>query len=150
MSNQSSPNVRRTKETRQRPLSGVQFMFAAILAIGMALGISLSSRIASSQPLQEFYEGVETEIADLRLEQGALIAELDYVMSDAYVEQWARDAGKMVRQGEVLVVPVQSGVQNLSIQPTATPAMQVETTAPEPEPWQLWWALFFDSPPPEF
>jgi cell division protein FtsB len=135
---------------RQGQLSGVQFLFAAILAIGMALGITLSSRIASSQPLQEFYEGVQTEIADLREEQGALLADRDYAMSDAYVEQWARDEGKMYRPGEVLVIPVPNLVQSLEVTPTPTPIMNMETTPPEPEPWMLWWALFFDSPPPEF
>lgn len=114
----------------------------------MALGVTLSSRIAASQPLQEFYQSVETEIADLRADQAALIVERDYAMDDAYVEQWARAEGKLYRSGEVIVVPVPFRVQDVNVQPTATPVMNVDTTPPEPEPWTLWWALFFDSPPP--
>ncbi|MBC7871373.1 MAG: hypothetical protein H7Y09_11090 [Chitinophagaceae bacterium] len=153
---EQQPNLRKKSESKSRQdrlrgqLSGVQFMFAAILAIGMALGITLSSRIAASQPLQQFYENVETEIAGFRVEQGRLIAERDYAMDDAYVEQWARSDGKMFRPGEVLVVPVPLGAESLAPEPTPLPLMDVETTPPKPEPWKLWWALFFDSPPPEF
>lgn len=139
------------KRTTRRGLSGMQVMFAAILAIGMVLGISLSSRVASSQPLRTFYAGVETEIAQLSEEQADLIAERDYALSDAFVEEWARSEGKMILPGEVLVVPQ-------PLDPDAIPQenpqdlqfVEVDTTPPEPDPWELWWALFFDSPPPEF
>lgn len=137
---------RRRRGTGQ--LSGVQVMFAAILAIGMVLGINFSSRIASSQPLRAYYSSLETEIASLQREQQALIEERDFAQSEAYVEQWARSEGKMVRPGEVLVIPRPVGPQ---AQPTAPPPpalADLETTAPEPEPWELWWSLLFDSPPP--
>lgn len=138
----------------QNQLSSVQVMFAAILAIGMVLGISLSSRVASSRPLRAFYNGVETEIAVLRVEQANLIAERDFAQSDAFVEQWARGDGKMVRPGEILVVaePVGSSAPTVvqNTQQNLLPFADVETTLPEPEPWELWWSLFFDGPPPSF
>ncbi len=138
-------------EQRRRPgqLSGVQIMFAAILAIGLFLAIGLSQRITAGQPLQDAYERVEGEIAVLQQEQAALMATRDYVQSDAFVERWARDEGKMIRTGEVLIIPVPSGA---SVEPTPIPEPQVpvETSPPEPEPWMLWWALFFDSMPPQF
>ena len=137
------------KRKRRGQLSGVQIMFAAVLAIGLALVISLSSRILAGQPLEAAYERVLAEIDQLKLEQAELIEERDYVRSDAFVESWARDEGKMVREGEVLVIPVPSG-QN--IEPTPTPLAPVDavTTPPEPEPWTIWWELFFDSAPPAF
>lgn len=148
---QKSASTRRAQQRRAGQLSGVQVMFAAILAIGMVLGINFSNRIASSQPLRTYYEGMETEIAELRQEQADLIGERNFVESDAFVEQWARSDGKMVRPGEVLVIPQPAGAPE-DAAPTATPppAVEVETTAPDPDPWELWWALFFDSPPPEF
>ncbi len=134
---------------RPNQLSGVQVMFAAILAIGMILGINFSSRIASSQPLRAYYNAVETEIAQLRQEQANLIVERDYVQSDSYVEHWARSEGKMVRPGEVLVIP-----RSVGGSPTPPPplAVEFEVATPDtgPEIWHLWWALFFDSPPPQF
>ncbi len=149
---QERPSPSQPRRSRNQ-LSGLQVMFAAILAIGMVLGISLSSRVASSQPLRTFYNSVETEIAQLRLEQSALIEERDFALSDAFVEQWARADGKMVRPGEVLVVVVpetaggQERTSNLQLD-GAQEFVPVDTTPPEPEPWELWWSLFFDSEPP--
>jgi cell division protein FtsB len=137
--------------SRQRgsQISSVQIMFAAILAIGLILAINFSTRIAAGQPIQQAYDRVLAEIDQLKQEQANLIAERDYARSDAFVEQWARDEGKMVRDGEVLVIPVPAGI---SEQPTPIPenAINVQTTPPEPEPWTLWWSLFFDDPPPKF
>ncbi len=136
-------------QNRQRTsqLSGVQIMFAAILAIGLILAINFSTRLTASRPLNEYYENVEAEIEQLRNEQATLIAERDFSQSDAYVEQWAHRNGKMVRPGEYLVIPVPVGRQAPA---TPTPVIFVEsvTSPSEPEPWTLWWALFFDSPPP--
>jgi cell division protein FtsB len=138
---------KRDKRTGQ--LSSVQVMFAAILAIGLLLTINFSSRITAGQPLQEAYDRTVAEVTQLRQEQAALIAQRDYVQSDAYVEQWARNEGKMIREGEVLVIPVPSGV---SVEPTAVagPEVPLQTAPPEPEAWQLWWSLFFDTEPPTF
>jgi cell division protein FtsB len=137
--------------SRQRgsQISSVQIMFAAILAIGLILAINFSTRIAAGQPIQQAYDRVLAEIDQLKQEQANLIAERDYARSDAFVEQWARDEGKMVRDGEVLVIPVPAGI---SEQPTPIPenAINLQTTPPEPEPWTLWWSLFFDDPPPKF
>ena len=139
---------KREDQRRTGQLSSVQVMFSAILAVGLLLAINFSSRIAAGQPLQETYDQVVQEVEDLRAEQADLVVERDYVRSDAYVERWARDEGKMVRGGEVLVIPVPAGV---SAEPT--PSFQadvpIETSPPEPESWEVWWGLFFDSEPPE-
>ncbi len=138
----------RTTKSRGQ-LSGVQIMFAAILAIGLALVISLSSRILAGQPLEAAYNRVQNEIAQLKQEQSDLLMERDYARSDGFVESWARDEGKMVREGEMLVVPVPSGMM---VEQSDAPIQMVDTvtTPPEPEPWSLWWALFFDNPAPDF
>jgi cell division protein FtsB len=130
-------------------LSGAQVTFAAILAIGLILAINFSSRLASARPLNEYYQGVQDEIEALRQEQATLIAERDFAQSDAFIQQWARSEGKMVRPGEILIVPLALGSTPV---PTIIPEVFVEqeTTRPEPENWELWWSLFFDSDPPNF
>ena len=146
----AEPTVQPETTARRRGrgrLSSVQVMFAAILAIGLLLAFTYSSRIAAGQPLEKFSQQVLAEIDQLKQEQAALVAERDYAMSDAYVEAWARDEGKMVKPGEVLVIPVPSGATVQNDVPTP-PAVAIETSPPEPEPWTLWWSLFFDSPPP--
>lgn len=136
---------------RRRPgaLNSLQIMFAAILAIGLILAINFSTRISESQPLQQAYASIQDEIARLQAENAALVARRDYVRSDAYVESWARSDGKLIRQGDILIVPVpgtasmqSSPVPEISVQP-----LEQEETIPT---WTLWWSLFFDSPPPEF
>jgi cell division protein FtsB len=141
----------RGKRKRTGQLSGMQVMFAAILGIGLLLAINFSSRITAGQPLQEAYLRVQAEIEDLKRQQADLIALRDYVRSDAYVEAWARDEGAMIRAGDVLVFPVPAtGSQAEPTPVPLQPSVPVETTPPKPEPWQVWWALFFDGPPPQF
>ncbi len=70
-------------------------------------------------------------------------------MSDAYVESWAHDDGKMVRDGEVLVIPVPSGAEVDATPAPAVSPIDVQTTPDQAPTWVLWWQLFFDSPPPK-
>lgn len=154
MNETDNQQAQRPKPRRQPPrrkagqLSGLQVMFAAILAIGLILAINFSTRIASNRVQRDIFANAQAEVEHLRLERATLIAERDAVQSDAFVEQWARGEGKMVRPGEVLVVPLAPIGE--APPPTATPppAVTIETSPPRPEPWTLWWALFFDSPPP--
>lgn len=123
-------------------------MFAVILAVGLILAINFSSRIAGSQPLLETYDSVSEEVNVLEAQQAQLLAERDFARSDAYIEEWARDRGKMVKPGERLIIPVPAG---LAPEPTAVPAAisEFQSGLPEPDPWEYWWQLFFDSPPPD-
>lgn len=141
-----------TEKPRQRrtigQLSGLQITFAMVIAFGLILAINFSSRIAAGQPLAEMYDSVQSEVDILRAEQATLTAIRDYSRSDSYIEQWARREGKMVRDNEVLVVPVPAGVSVVEPTPAPVPTIPVETTDPQPDNWVLWWGLFFDSPPP--
>ena len=129
----------------------IRILFAAILAIGLFLAIDFSGRITSTQPLIEAHERIEVEIDRLRREQEALIQQRDYVRSDAYVAQWARSEGRMALPGELLVIPVPSGVV-VAAQPTPDPVAVNLAVAPvqSQDTWALWWQLFFDTPPPDF
>jgi len=147
-SRQETERKSKQKETTGQ-LSGIQIMFAAILAVGLILAINFSTRLASSRPLQAYYDSVEAEIDALEEEQSTLIAELEFASSDAYVEQWARQEWKMVRPGEVLVIPLAVGTP-VQATPEPTFFVEVDTSPPEPDNWTLWWSLLFDSPPPEF
>lgn len=138
---------RRTEKRPSGTISSTQVMFAMILGLGLLLAINFSSRITESQPLLDTHQRILNEIAALEAEQAALIAQRDYVRSDLYVERWARDSGKMVQAGEVLMVPVPSGI-NSEATPVVPNVDDIQTAPPTPEPWELWWALFFDSQPP--
>jgi len=146
---QQSTTQNTTQRSRNRRLSSVQIMFAVILSVGLMLALQFSSRIQADRDLQRIHDQVVQEIDFLEQQQDDLTDELNYVKSDAYVERWARDEGKMVRESEVLVLP-QPLDSDAIAQSTPIPIVQFETTPPEPENWELWWALFFDSPPPSF
>jgi cell division protein FtsB len=145
----SAENSTNPTRTRNRGLSSVQVMFAVILTVGLMLALNFSSRIQADRDLQRIHEQVVQEIEFLENQQVTLVEELNYVKNDAYVETWARDEGKMVKEGEVLVLP-QSNVSTIELTPKPALLAEFETTPPEPENWQLWWALFFDNPAPEF
>ncbi len=135
------------RRNSSKRLSSIQLMLAVALTIGLVLALNFSSRIKLDRDLGRIHDEFASEIEALLAEQKMLAAELNYVKSDAYVEYWARDEGKMIREGEFLILPQGVGVES------ATPAttrrlVEFETTKPEPKNWELWWALFSDDPPP--
>ena len=141
----SSP-IKRLPNPRN-PLSSSQIVFGSILAISLLLAINFSGRIAAGRRLESSRQDLLQSISTLQARATALKNELNYVNSDAFVEQWARGEGKMVKGNEILVVPVPAvATPQPSPTPFAPPAQS--TPSPDSENWQLWWQLFFDSPPP--
>ncbi|MBN2005658.1 MAG: hypothetical protein JXA21_20040 [Anaerolineae bacterium] len=76
--------------------------------------------------------------------QATLQAELTYVKSDTYVEEWSRVHAGMTQPGETLVV---------AMIPTATPTptpLPTPTPTPTPTPqyfWQRWWRSLMGETP---
>jgi cell division protein FtsB len=132
-----------------RPISSMQVVFGAILAISLLLAINFSGRIAAGRQIsaqrQELLHSIET----LQARATALRTELNFYASDAFVEAWARREGKMIRPNEVLVVPVPPLTTPTPIlTPTPLPPEIVTRRENAPSNFELWWQLFFDSPPP--
>ena len=134
------------KRGKERRLSSAQILFAVILSVGLMLTLNFSSRIQADRELQRIHQQVLQEIELLEEQQMQLRAELDYVKGDAYVEIWARDEGKMIRENEVLALLQRVG-SGAAARATAVSPVEFQTKPPEPENWELWWALFFDGPP---
>jgi cell division protein FtsB len=138
----SSPHRR----SRQQ-ISSLQIVFAAILSIGLLLVINFSGRIARGQQTEAEHQRLQATITVLEQQQVNLLKERDYAASDASVEHWAHTEGKMIREGEVLVIPIPAG----EVQPTPLPPAPILIPTPEPPEalnWHLWWNLFFDGKPP--
>ena len=130
-----------------RQLTSIQVMLAVALSIGLVLALNFSSRISLDRDLARIHVEFSREIETLLAQQKQLVAELDYVKSEAYVEYWARDEGKMAREGEFLILPQGVGVADYEPSPPRR-WVEFQTTQPQPKNWELWWALFFDEPPP--
>ena len=124
------------------PLTNVQIILIVLAVVGLRLIVDISQRIVEGRQMITEQRDLEAEIEALLEEQAALEALKFYYNSDAFVEAWAHGEGKMVREGETLVIPILLG------EPAPTPILpEAPTTAALP-PWQVWWSLFFDSPPP--
>jgi cell division protein FtsB len=135
------------RRNRQQ-ISSLQIVFAAILSIGLLLVINFSGRIARGQQTEAEHERLQATITVLEQQQVSLLKERDYAASDASVEHWAHTEGKMIREGEVLVIPIPAG----AVEPTPLPPAPILVATPAPKPeapkWHLWWNLFFDGQPP--
>ncbi len=128
---------------RHLRLTNWQIILIALIVVGGRLVIDFSQRIVEGQQMMAEQNRLEAEIELLVREQKALQAAKAYYSSPAYIEAWAHNEGKMVREGEVLVVPIyerpeRDGAVAASGQPAGEPL----------SPWRVWWTLFFDGPAP--
>lgn len=127
-------------------LTNWQIILIALVIFGGRLVFDFSERIIDGQEKVDEQRALEAEIEALLAEQRQLEAEKAYYSSPAYVEAWAHSEGKMVRDGEVIVVPLYE---------RPTPAPQVAAAPQRPSQanppfssWRVWWSLFFDDSPP--
>ncbi len=125
------------------PLTNWQIVLIVLIVIGGRLTLDLGQRIVEGQQKVAQQRQLEAELVALMQERKQLEAAKAYYSSPAFVEDWAHDEGKMVRDGEVLVIPI----YEQPAQPAPTLAAPPSTEQAVP-PWHVWWTLFFDSPPP--
>jgi len=144
----TEPSSTLPRRERRQQLSSIQIVFAAILSIGLLLVINFSGRIARGQQMEIERRRLQATIDVLEQQKLELLKARDYAASDASVEHWAHTEGKLVREGEILVIPIPAGIAEA----TPVPASPVLVAAEEPEAeepkWHLWWHLFFDGDPP--
>ncbi len=126
------------KKTEQLPtIKRISWVIWGVLA---GLIIVLASAYTRAWKMNEVLQAEVATLAPMltavREEQAALQSQLDYVQSDAYVDEWSRVNAGMTKPGETLVVPV-------IITPTPSPT-PIPTVPPIPTPtpmpfWQQWW-----------
>jgi hypothetical protein len=153
--NDSAPDSTTNHETQaprrrshRQQLSSIQIVFAAILSIGLLLAINLSGRIARSQQMETERRRLQATLDVLEMQQIDLLKERDYAANDTSVEDWAHTEGKMVRDNEVLIIPVPAGQTEETPVPPSVQVVSAPTEQPENPNWHLWWNLFFDGDPP--
>jgi len=146
MSTPSTPVKRPLSPKGQ--ISSMQIVFGSILAISLLLAINFSGRIAAGRRIEAERDNLMRDISTLQARATDMNGQLKYVNSDAFIEEWARKEGKMVKGDEVLVIPVPG---RNTPQPAPTPFVPVAAANDQPsqtQNWKLWWQLFLDSPPP--
>lgn len=133
------PQPPRQPAARKRGLniSMPQVMLVVGVIAALSVIINFSSRIQAEQRISAEAANLRQEVTAMAATQAAQATELAYVQSDAYVMEWAHSEGRLVREGEVLVVPVPAS--------TAAPTPPPQAPAPDvPDSnLQIWWDLFF-------
>jgi hypothetical protein len=124
------------KETKSRlPTSGIGLLILVLVGI-LILG-DLNRRMVDARELERDADILSTQVAALETQNAVLVTQMARTTDDSLVIEWAHEEAKMVRAGEVLVVPVTPpGGTPL---PQATPTLTVE----QPSNWEVWWALIF-------
>ena len=134
------PKTTRIPAPARRPTT-IQVVLLVIFAIGLPLAIDFRRRIEQGQSVTADRRELEADIEALMARQDELEAERAYVASDTFVEAWAHEQGKMMREGERLVIPIPQG------EPVVEQPAQRSAAEPLPN-WHVWWSLFFDGAPP--
>src|SRR4030042_2395747 len=98
---------------------GLSRLWIVLAAVGGILLLGdLNRRMADARRLERDTVVLQTETSALETQQAELQAGLAGAGSDAQVEEWARNQARMVRDGELLVIPL--------------PAAGVFTPTPQP------------------
>ena len=100
------------------------------------LMLDFNNRMSELQRLSSDRDQLTTHVVQLTQTIEVLNTKIAYATSDLAVEQWAREEGKMVKKGDVPIVPVSP--YQATPQPTPVP---VATKQPVNN-WDIWYALF--------
>ncbi len=121
----------------QKKINFIQIIQIVLIIGFVLLLMDLNTRLTGMYRLSNQQHRLETEVIQMTATEQGLVLELTRVNSDPVVVDWAHRYGKMIREGERLVVPLSAGHSTPTPQPVAT-------ITPEPVvKWQVWQALFF-------
>lgn len=126
---------RRLMQLSPRQLGVHMFTFALVI-LTFSLMLNFISQVIQSSTLEARKTQLEAEVARLEAENRELQGAVAYALSDAYVEQAAREQLGYAREGEVVVLPQFPPVE-------AAPQAEPEAAPIAPPPlapnWQRWW-----------
>ncbi len=123
---------------RKRPrIQKKQLVIIALLVVLFFLMMDLNSRLSELSRQTAQLESIRTEVGEIRLTEQFIQTQIAYATSEAAVEEWARQDGRMALPGDQVVVPLPP--------PGVTPVpleFPVATVQPVPH-WHIWRLLIF-------
>ncbi len=126
-------------------ISGAQFIGIVVITVAIFLVVDFGRRATTGYYITQAEEQLEADIAVELTRHAQLEERRDYVLSQEYVEKWAREKAHMIRPGDQPFILVTS---EAPLPPAAATDSPTIAGAPAPEPvWHSWWRLFFDTPP---
>ena len=114
-------------------------MTVVVLAtVALTLTFDLGRRALDTHRIQQQVDGLAAEVEAMEAENQALLERLEYVKSEAYVEEAAREVLGWTRRGDtaVVILTVPSASESGAATSTAEGAQGAA-------PWRLWWELLF-------
>ncbi|MEA3459799.1 MAG: hypothetical protein U9R11_03860 [Chloroflexota bacterium] len=87
-------------------ISFAQFVIIIVVTVALLVSVDLGRKAMVYHRLQQEEADLWREVEAEKVRQQELEAFKRYVLSDEFVERWARDNARMARGGEVVVVPV--------------------------------------------
>jgi cell division protein FtsB len=110
---------------------------AILVALGSAAGLSwaFTEQLALSQKLRLEEARLERAVEAALERQQALLELEEYVLTDEFVEDWARESLRMVREGETTFVLVDPGP---AVSPAPAAAVEEFELVQKPVWLQLW------------
>ncbi len=116
-------------------LSAIWFLI--MMAAGILILGDLNRRMGDTRRLERDAIVLETQVAAQKTENVRLQTQVAEVTSEDNIAEWAHSQAGMVREGEVLVIPIAPPGGAVFPTPTPTPSLE------RPSNWEVWWALLF-------
>lgn len=125
-------------------ITGMQGIAIVVLTVVVFLVVDFGRRTATGYYVSQAEKQLQADIAAQLQLKKELEERRDYVSTDAYVEQWAREDAQMIHPGDRPIILVTPDAP-VAV-PSAVPAAAAADEGPVPN-WHLWWRLFFDTEP---
>ena len=114
----------------------LRILLVAGIILLVFLMLDFNNRMAELQRLSGQRDQLSTHVAQLTQTIDVLNTKIAYATSDLAVDQWAREQGKMIKTGDVPIVPVSAE------QATPQPTPLTQATPAPANNWDIWYALF--------
>jgi cell division protein FtsB len=125
--------LRRVKSIK---VNHLRILMVVGIVVLVFLMLDFNNRMTELQRLSSDRDRLTTRVVQLTETIQDLNTEIAYATSDLAVDQWAREEGKMIKTGDVPIVPVSP--DQVTPQPTQAPQAAPHVV----NNWDIWYALF--------
>jgi cell division protein FtsB len=113
-----------------------RILWTGVIVVLILLMMDFNNRMSELLRLEAEKDTVTTQVNALVQTEQTLRTQIAFATSDLAVEKWAREQGRMAREGDYPIIPLPP--------PGYTPEPEL-IVAPTPKPiqnWEVWMALF--------
>jgi cell division protein FtsB len=112
------------------------------IVVALVLGVNLGRQATVVYRLRREQARLELAVAEEKARAAALQERKAYVLSDAFVEEWARTVAKLTQPGEVRVIVLDESQKHAESVGPAVDFLPAQKEA-DLAYWEQWWELFF-------